>query len=194
MKQHCTLRMATEKDASALLEIYRPYVEQTAITFEYVVPTVEEFARRIRHTLERYPYLVAEENGAVIGYAYVSPFKERAAYDWAVETSIYVKMGLSGKGYGKQLYDALERLLKAQNILNLNACIAYTEHEDAHLDNNSTHFHEHLGYKLVGSFHQCGYKFGTWYDMIWMEKMLGDHTDAPAPVLPVGEIDSSALL
>lgn len=194
MKQHCTLRMATEKDASALLEIYRPYVEQTAITFEYDVPTVEEFARRIRHTLERYPYLVAEENGAVIGYAYVSPFKERAAYDWAVETSIYVKMGLSGKGYGKQLYDALERLLKAQNILNLNACIAYTEHEDAHLDNNSTHFHEHLGYKLVGSFHQCGYKFGTWYDMIWMEKMLGDHTDAPAPVLPVGEIDSSALL
>lgn len=194
MKQHCTLRMATEKDASALLEIYRPYVEQTAITFEYDVPTVEEFARRIRHTLERYPYLVAEENGAVIGYAYVSPFKERAAYDWAVETSIYVKMGLSGKGYGKQLYDALERLLKAQNILNLNACIAYTEHEDAHLDNNSTHFHEHLGYKLVGTFHQCGYKFGTWYDMIWMEKMLGDHTDAPAPVLPVGEIDSSALL
>ena len=194
MKQHCTLRMATEKDASALLEIYRPYVEQTAITFEYDVPTVEEFARRIRHTLERYPYLVAEENGAVIGYAYVSPFKERAAYDWAVETSIYVKMGLSGKGYGKQLYDALERLLKAQNILNLNACIAYTEHEDAHLDNNSTHFHEHLGYKLVGSFHQCGYKFGTWYDMIWMEKMLGDHTDAPAPVLPVGGIDSSALL
>ena len=194
MKQHCTLRMATEKDASALLEIYRPYVEQTAITFEYDVPTVEEFARRIRHTLERYPYLVAEENGAVIGYAYVSPFKERAAYDWAVETSIYVKMGLSGKGYGKQLYDALERLLKAQNILNLNACIAYTEHEDAHLDNNSTHFHEHLGYKLVGSFHQCGYKFGTWYDIIWMEKMLGDHTDAPAPVLPVGEIDSSALL
>ena len=194
MKQHCTLRMATEKDASALLEIYRPYVEQTAITFEYDVPTVEEFARRIRHTLERYPYLVAEENGAVIGYAYVSPFKERAAYDWAVETSIYVKMGLSGKGYGKQLYDALERLLKAQNILNLNACIAYTEHEDAHLDNNSTHFHEHLGYKLVGTFHQCGYKFGTWYDMIWMEKMLGGHTDAPAPVLPVGEIDSSALL
>ena len=194
MKQHYTLRMATEADASALLEIYRPYVEQTAITFEYDVPTAEEFARRIRHTLERYPYLVAEKNGNIIGYAYVSPFKERAAYDWAVETSIYVKMGLSGKGCGRQLYDALERLLKAQNILNLNACIAYTAHEDAHLDNNSTHFHAHLGYKLVGTFHQCGYKFGTWYDMIWMEKMIGNHPDAPRPVLPINEIDCTALL
>lgn len=188
-----TIRMASVKDAPALLEIYRPYVLNTAITFEYDVPTVEEFAGRIAHTLQQYPYLIAEQDGAAAGYAYVSPFKERAAYGWAVETSIYLKENLRGKGCGRALYDTLEAILKRQNILNLNACIAHTGHEDAHLTNGSTHFHEHLGYRLVGTFHQCGYKFGTWYDMIWMEKMLGDHTADPAPVLPIEKTDLSGI-
>ena len=194
MSSPITLRMATEADAPALLDIYRPYVENTAITFEYDVPSAEEFAERIRHTLKRYPYLVAQRAGEIIGYAYVSPFKERAAYGWAVETSVYVRRGLTGTGCGKALYMALERILKAQNILNLNACIAYASHEDAHLDNNSAEFHAHLGYELVGTFHQCGYKFGTWYDMIWMEKMLGRHPDKPQAIHPIGEIDCTDLL
>lgn len=194
MNPSLSIRMASISDAAALLSLYRPYVEQTAITFEYTSPSLEEFSSRIAHTLERYPYLVGEVNGAIIGYAYVAPFKERAAYDWAVETSIYLKMGLTGHGYGRALYQALEQILQRQNILNLNACIAYTSCEDAHLTNGSACFHERLGYRLVGTFHQCGYKFGTWYDMIWMEKMIGPHSAAPAPVLPITQVDCSDLL
>ena len=174
-----TIRMAEPEDAEALLEIYRPYVENTAVSFEYEVPSVEEFRGRIEHTLEKYPYLVEEKNGELIGYAYVSPFKTRAAYDWSVETSIYIKKGITGQGYGKRLYLKLEEILKKQHILNMNACIAYTG------------FHEHLGYGLVGKFHKSGYKFGSWYDMIWMEKMLGEHSERPEAVLPITEIHLS---
>ena len=97
------IRIATPEDAGALVEIYRPYVENTSITFEYEVPSVSEFETRIRTTLKKYPYLVAEENGEALGYAYVSAFKGRSAYDWSVETSIYVKQGFGKKGIGKQL-------------------------------------------------------------------------------------------
>ncbi len=169
------IRMAKASDAEALLDIYAPYVLHTAITFEYEVPSVEEFRQRIARTLERYPYLVAELGGKQVGYAYASPFHERRAYDWAVETSIYMAQDKKGCGYGKILYLALEDILKRQNILNLNACIAYTDEPDEHLTNDSMCFHEHLGYRLVGRFHQCGYKFDHWYDMIWMEKLIGEH-------------------
>ena len=118
------IRRATENDAEALLKIYAPYVEHTAITFEYEVPSVEEFRSRIRHTLEKYPYLVAEEDGELLGYAYVGPFHDRSAYDWAVETSIYVDERKIHKGVGGKLHDALEQALKIQGILNMNACIA----------------------------------------------------------------------
>ena len=194
MTTSLSIRMAAPEDAPALLEIYRPYITDTAITFEYDVPPAEEFAVRIARTLRTYPYLVAEGEGEIIGYAYVSPFKERAAYDWAVETSIYLKMGLSGQGYGRMLYDRLEAILRRQNILNANACIACTAQEDAHLTNGSMRFHERLGYRPVGIFHQCGYKFGTWYDMIWMEKMLDEHPKDPRSLLPIGQVDCSDLL
>lgn len=194
MNDALTIRMAAAEDAPALLDIYRPYVEHTAITFEYKVPSIEEFAARILRTLQRYPFLIALCGGKAVGYAYASPFKERAAYDWAVETSIYIQEAYSSRGYGKALYDILERLLTAQNILNLNACIAYTAHADEYLDNHSAGFHTHLGYHPVGTFHKCGYKFGRWYDMIWMEKMIGAHTSAPEPVHPIGQIDWAKLL
>ena len=194
MNDALTIRMAAAEDAPALLDIYRPYVEHTAITFEYKVPSIEEFAARILRTLQRYPFLIALCGGKAVGYAYASPFKERAAYDWAVETSIYIQEAYSGRGYGKALYDILERLLTAQNILNLNACIAYTAHADEYLDNHSADFHAHLGYHPVGTFHKCGYKFGRGYDMIWMEKMIGAHTSAPEPVHPIGQIDWAKLL
>ena len=142
MKKEITIRVATPDDAKALLDLYAPYVEQTAITFEYEVPTVEEFRERIEHTLKRYPYLVAELDGAPVGYAYVSPFKERAAYDWSVETSIYVGMEYKRFGIGSKLYDALEKILKKQRILNVNACIAYPRQEDEYLTMDSVYFHE----------------------------------------------------
>lgn len=174
-KTNIEIRVAAEADAEALLKIYTPYVKHTAITFEYEVPTVEEFASRIKKVLQRYPYFIAEADGKAVGYAYVSPFKERAAYDWAVETSIYVDRNKRGMGIGKKLYEALECTLKEQNICNLNACIGYPEVEDEYLTKDSVKFHEHLGYSMVGEFHKCGYKFNRWYNMVWMEKMIGEH-------------------
>lgn len=176
------VRAVVEQDAAKLLEIYAPYVKETAITFEYEVPSVETFADRIKQIVMRYPYLAAEQDGKIVGYAYASAFKSRAAYDWAVETTIYVQQGNRGSGVGKVLLRALEQVLEKQNIINVNACIAYTEIEDEYLTQSSVKFHQHMGYEFVGRFHQCGYKFGRWYDMVWMEKHIGTHL-APPPAI-----------
>lgn len=193
MQSLLTIRRAKAEDARELLDIYAPYVTDTAITFEYDIPTVEEFIERIRSIQKKYPYILAISEGTIVGYAYASSFKARAAYDWAVETTIYLKQGCQGKGIGKQLYFALENILKKQNILNLNACIAYTAAQDTYLTDASARFHEHLGYRKIGHFTRCGYKFGTWYDMIWMEKLLGEHPDKPQPVIPIMELPSEEL-
>lgn len=169
------IREAMEEDAARLLEIYAYYVEKTAITYEYDVPSLEEFNGRIRHIKERYPYLVIERNGVIEGYAYAGVFKDRAAYDRSCEMTIYLDHSAAGKGLGRKLYEALEEALKAQGILNLYACIGYPDEPDEYLDYNSEQFHSHMGYQTVGTFHQCGYKFGRWYSMIWMEKMIGEH-------------------
>ena len=182
-KNNIRIRVASENDAEAILAIYAPYVVKTAITFEYEVPTLEEFRGRIHNTLQKYPYLVAEQDGKIIGYAYVSPFKERAAYDWAVETSIYVDETLQHSGVGGKLNRALEAVCRAMGILNMEACIGVPEVEDEHLTRNSVEYHTHIGYRLVGEFYKCGYKFGRWYNMVWMEKMIGEHKDEmSAPV------------
>lgn len=176
------IRTVSEKDAAAIAEIYRPYVEKTAITFEYDAPDEKEMARRIRSCLKRYPWLVAEESGKIIGYAYASAFKSRAAYDWSVETSIYVDEDRRLKGTGQALYAALESILTQMGILNVNACIAVPGKPNVRLDKASVYFHEHMGYDMVGIFHACGSKFGQWYDMCWMEKHLGNHDNKPEPV------------
>lgn len=183
------IRTARESDAEELLRIYEPYVKETAITFEYEVPTVEEFRGRIKKTLEKYPYLLAERDGRIAGYAYAGPFKTRAAYDWAVETTVYVEKGLRGKGAGSQLYQALEEALRRQNIINANACIGVPcGEEDPFLDRNSQNFHQAMGYRIVGEFQRCGYKFGRWYNMIWMEKFLSSHPLEPEPVIDFPDI------
>ena len=174
-EENVVIRVAAVEDAEKLLQIYAPYVINTAITFEYEVPTVQEFRKRICHILKRYPYLVAEKNGELLGFAYASAFHERAAYDWAVETSIYICMNRRKMGIGRKLHDCLEKLLKEQGILNLNACIAYPRSEDEYLTKNSVEFHTHLGYRSVGEFYQSRYKFNRWYNMVWMEKQIGEH-------------------
>ena len=166
---------AVPEDAERLLGIYAHYVLNTAITFEYDVPSLEEFRQRILHTKEKYPYLVIEENGVIKGYAYAGVFKDRAAYERSCEMTIYLDRDYTGRGLGRKLYEALADALKARGILNLYACIGVPEEEDEYLDHNSEHFHEHLGYTTVGTFHKCGCKFGRWYNMIWMEKMIGEH-------------------
>ncbi len=182
------IRIATKNDAKELLDIYAYYVKETAITFEYEVPSEEEFAGRIRHVLEKYPYLVAVSDGKIVGYAYVSPFKERAAYDWAVETTVYIHKDKKGLGIGKALYLRLEEILIKQNILNMEACIAYAETEDEYLTNASVRFHEKLGYRLVGEFKKCGYKFNRWYNMVWMEKHIGEHKSGQESVKLFSEV------
>ena len=192
-KETIRIRTARLSDAAQIRAIYAPYVEQTAITFEYEVPTVAEFERRMRGTLEKYPYLVAERGGELLGYAYAGAFVGRAAYDWSAETSIYLRRDVRKTGLGRALYGTMERVLKAQHILNLCACIGCPEQEDEHLTRNSVEFHAHLGYRLVGEFSRCGYKFGTWYNMVWMEKLLGDHPAAPAPIVPFPALDAQTL-
>ncbi len=177
-----TIRTATPQDATALLAIYAPYIQNTAITFEYLVPSVHEFQNRILHILQNYPYLVAESENEIVGYAYASAFGERAAYAWTVEVSIYVKQNNKKMGIGKKLYQALEKALQAQNIINIIACVANTEQEDAYLTKNSLHFHLHMGYHIAGTLHQCGYKFHKWYDIVHLEKYIGSHQIEPLPV------------
>lgn len=191
--QELKIRVAVLEDTTQLLHIYEPYVRETAITFEYQVPTVEEFSPRIQKVLQKYPYLVAEQAGEILGYAYASTFHERKAYDWAVETSIYVKQDKKKCGIGKRLYHALEQILKLQGFLNMNACIAFTPKPDAHLTNDSVGFHEHMGYRLVGQFYQCGYKFHHWYDMVWMEKHIGSHDNIIDPIIPFCQLPRERL-
>lgn len=169
------IRTATLEDAESILNIYQHYVRNTAISFEYDPPSIEEFRNRMKNTLKKYPYLVAAEGDKILGYAYAGAFYGRAAYDWSAETTVYVEKGLKKRGVGKALYQALEEHLKEMGILNLYACIAYPVEEDEYLDKNSAEFHAHMGYAKVGEFHKCGYKFGRWYHMIWMEKLIGEH-------------------
>lgn len=200
-----TIRPAAPEDAEALLSIYAPYVKHTAITFEYEVPSVEEFRKRIAHTLQHYPYLVAEREinssapgskdegncsacTEITGYAYAGPLHARAAYAWSVETSIYVRESERKSGIGKALYASLEKALAAQNMTNLNACIASPVVDDEYLNHNSIQFHQHLGYSMVGEFHKCAYKFGRWYNMVWMEKIIADHPDRQPDVIPFAQI------
>lgn len=170
-----TVRDARLADAGRLLEIYAYYVEHTAISFEYTVPTLLEFQSRMEKTMKRYPYLVIERDGIIQGYAYAGAFVGRAAYDWSCELTIYLDHTALRGGLGRKLYEALENRLKEMGILNLYACIGYPEKEDEYLNRNSAAFHEHLGFATVGTFHNCGHKFGRWYHMIWMEKIIGEH-------------------
>lgn len=170
------VRSAQTSDVAQILDIYAFYVESTAITFEYDVPTREEFEERLTTTLRHYPYLVVEDGNVVQGYAYAGPLNNRAAYGHSCETSIYVRHDARMRGFGRALYDELERRLRGVGICNLYACIASPVDIDEYLSGDSELFHARLGYTKVGTFHKCGYKFGRWYDVIWMEKIIGSHT------------------
>ena len=183
-----TIRFVKDSDTADLLAIYRPYVENTAITFEYTVPTEEEFRERIRKISAFYPYLVAEEDGLILGYAYSHAFQAREAYAWSVETTIYLHEKARGKGLGHKLYDQLETYLQEMGITNVNACIALASQESPYLTDASRRFHEKRGYSLVGNFHKSGYKFQEWFDMVWMEKWIGRHDKNMAPVVSIGEV------
>lgn len=178
------IRVAREEDARELLNIYAYYVEHTAITFEHEAPTLEEFAHRIRETLRNYPYLVAEVDGKIAGYIYASRFRTRASYAWSASTSVYIDRKYHKKGIGKLLYAKLEELLRQQNVTNVYAGIADPVEEDEYLTRNSERFHEAIGYKIVARYHECGSKFGRWYNLIEMEKIIENRTCPPKDFIP----------
>ena len=166
------IRSATPGDAAAIWSIYRYYVEHTAISFEITMPTQEQIRQRIEKVLCGFPYLVAELNQKVIGYAYAGHFIPREAYYHCAEVSIYISQENHRSGIGRMLYDALIGQLRDQGITQIYACIGVPEIEDEYLTNNSAQFHAHMGFREVGRFCNSGKKFDRFYHMIWMEKLI----------------------
>ena len=172
-----SIRFAKPEDAKELLKIYAYYVTDTAISFETEVPSEEEFKLRIEEVLKSYPFIVACKDDEILGYAYLHSFVGRKAYELSAETTIYLNPDKKKMGIGKKLYSVLEDIAKEQNITNLYSCIGYVDKEDEYLNNNSVQFHEHIGFRMVGKFENCGHKFGRWYHMVWMEKIIGEHKE-----------------
>lgn len=172
-----SIRSANPEDAKELLKIYAYYVTDTAISFETEVPSEEEFKLRIEEVLKSYPFIVACKDDEILGYAYLHSFVGRKAYELSAETTIYLNPDKKKMGIGKKLYSVLEDIAKAQNITNLYSCIGYVDKEDEYLNNNSVQFHEHIGFRMVGKFENCGHKFGRWYHMVWMEKIISEHKE-----------------
>ena len=172
-----SIRFAKPEDAKELLKIYTYYVTDMAISFETEVPSEEEFKLRIEEVLKSYPFIVACKDDEILGYAYLHSFVGRKAYELSAEITIYLNPDKKKMGIGKKLYSVLEDIAKEQNITNLYSCIGYVDKEDEYLNNNSVQFHEHIGFRMVGKFENCGHKFGRWYHMVWMEKIIGEHKE-----------------
>ena len=179
-----TLRFARESDAAALLGIYAQYID-TSVTFEYELPDEAEFAARIRDTLLTYPYLVCEEDGRIIGYSYAHRYRERAAYGWCTELSIYVDRTCHGKGVGRALYVALEKMLLLQGVHSTYAIVTQpNEKSDA--------FHTAMGFTAVGRQTKVGYKAGAWHDICIFEKLIAPFDTPPAPLIPITQLKEKA--
>ena len=159
------LRYARVGDAEGILEIYKPYVLNTAITFEYTVPSMEDYTKRIEGIMNEYPFFVCGDDGRIIGYAYAHKFRERAAYDWDIETSVYVKEEYQKKGIATLLYNKLldECTLRGYH----NAFAGITIPND-----KSVSFHSKMGFTNIGVFKNAGFKQGAWHSVLFMEKNL----------------------
>ena len=177
------IRTVQLSDAEAILKVYAPFITDTCISFEYVVPSVEEFAQRIASISAEYPYIVLEEDGEIVGYAYSHRYLERVAYSWDVEVTIYLAPKVQGKGLGVILYDALEKLMALQNIKNLYSCITG---DNVH----SIEMHRAMGYELIGTFPKAGFKHDRWLDVVWMAKAIGEKENAPLPFVPFAEVEA----
>ncbi len=175
-----SIRIAEARDLSQMLAIYGPYVENTAYSFEYTVPTLAEFTARFESYTKQFPWLVWEENGEILGYAYGSAPFERAAFGWCAEGSIYLSPKAHRRGIGTKLYKVLEELLKLQGYRKLYALVTSE-------NRSSVIFHEALGYRQMATFSDCGYKFGRLHSLIWLEKDLNsvENTKALPIAFPV---------
>lgn len=178
------IRLATEADAASILEIYTPFITDTVITFEYEVPTIKVFSKRIFNIQKKYPWLVCEINNKIIAYAYASQFAERAAFDWSVEFSIYIDSKYHGMKIGKALYFSLFELLKLQGYYNVYAKITYPNIKSEGL-------HKSLGFKPVGIYRNIAFKFDSWRDLICYELKLMDYPKAPEKPKAIGKINNT---
>ena len=176
------IRLATAADAEGILDIYAPYVRDTSFTFETEVPLVESFRERIQNTLKGWPWLVCELDGKVAGYAYATRHRERTAYQWSVESSIYIHDDYQRHGIGKALYTPLLELLRLQGFRNVYAVINLP-------NDKSVRFHEVLGFTYFTTYEQVGFKLGKWKNVGWWRCILNDFTDQPQAPVPFAELD-----
>ena len=186
METDIRIRMARWEDAPALLDIFTPYVLQTAVAFNYEPPTLEEFRATMEDRLRRYPYLVAQRGGELIGYAYASPHRTRAGYQWSCETSIYTKKGFHRMGIASALYGALDELLTYQGYYSIYVGITCP-------NERSMSFHKSMGFEYMGVYRNSMFKFGEWRDVIWMGKSLRQHQGVPRPIIPYPQIPDPAF-
>lgn len=186
MNRNIVLRTAREEDAEELLSIYAPYVENTAVSFEYETPSAQEFKERIREILIDYPYLVCEADGKIAGYAYAHRLFARKAYQWDVELSIYLRPQFQRQGIGAKLYAALIALLRMQRVRNLYALVTFP-------NMGSERLHEQFSFTLAGVYHKAGYKCGNWHDVLLFERLLEEEPQTPSPFLPFSILDSDKI-
>lgn len=179
------LRPAQPDDAEALLGIYAPFVEHTAITFEYQIPTIDEFSRRIATVLTQLPWIVGEMDGQIKAYAYAARHRERAAYQWSVETSVYVHPHFQRQGAARALYEALLDLLRRQGYYNAYAGITLP-------NSKSEQFHRSMGFSPIGIYYNVGYKLGQWHSVQWYSLALGEWSTHPAAPKLVREVINSS--
>lgn len=185
--QKIIYRLVKETDAPEILSIYEPYVKNTAISFEHEIPSLDEFKERIRDISADYPYIVCEEGGKVIGYAYAHKQMERAAYQWNAELTVYIDQLHLHCGVGKTLYCALMEILKLQNIRNVYGLVTAQ-------NVNSEKLHEYFGFQKAGILRNTGYKCGTWHDVIWYEKSLGESSEVPKAFRSIREIEQNKVV
>lgn len=174
------IRIATEDDAAEALAVYSRYIG-TPITFEYELPSVGEFARRIRSTLAEYPYLVYTEEERVRGYAYAHRLAEREAYRWGAELSVYLDSGVTSRGIGRVLYGVLIGLLKQQGVRTVYGCVTTP-------NPRSERLHEKLGFRRIGTLRRAGFKCGAWHDVTWFEKEIAAYDVPPPELIPFSRI------
>lgn len=180
------IRPVTQADAAQMLALYAPYVTDTTVSSEYVPPSMEEFCGRIASFTKLTPWLCCERAGEIVGYAYASPHRTRAGYQWSCETSIYTKKGFQRMGIASALYGALDELLTYQGYYSIYVGITCPNEK-------SMSFHKSMGFEYMGVYRNSMFKFGEWRDVIWMGKSLRQHQGIPRPIIPYPQIPDPAF-
>lgn len=181
------IRLATDDDAAAVAAIYAPSVERRATSFELVAPDAAQMAGRIRDVGERWPWLVAEQGGVLLGYCYASAYAERAAYQWSATVSAYVNDTAHRRGIGRRLYTTLFAILRAQGLCNAFAGITLPNEASVGL-------HAAIGFETVGVYRRVGFKFGAWHDVAWMGCRLQEPAGEPPPPRPLPVLQAGGEL